>query len=100
MPAPVKIEFHPEAIDETREGRSWYRGRNLKAERAFLTELRQAILQIRESPSTWPRFEPGARRFVLKGFPYSVVYRIQGETVQILALAHGKRRPAYWAKRR
>ena len=99
MPTPVKIEFHHEAIDETREVRSWYRDRSLKAEKAFLAELRRAILHIRESPRTWPRFEPGARRFLLHKFPYSVVYRIQGETVQILALAHGKRRPAYWARR-
>ena len=100
MPTLVKLEFHPEAIDETREARSWYRARSLKAEKDFLAELPRAILHVRESPGTWPRFEPEARRFLLHRFPFSVVYRIKGEAVQILALAHGKRRPAYWARRR
>ena len=57
MPTLVKIEFHPEAIDETRV-RAWYRERSLKAETDFLTELRRAILHIREAPRTWHASNP------------------------------------------
>ena len=40
-----------------------------------------------------------ARRALLHDFPYSVIYRETLYEVQILAIAHGKRRPAYWRSR-
>ena len=99
MAAPIKIEFHPEAIEETRAARAWYRERSTRAEKAFLGELRRALRQVRESPETWPKIERGARRFVLRRFPFSFVYRLTQDGIQILALAHGKRRPGYWSRR-
>jgi plasmid stabilization system protein ParE len=36
----------------------------------------------------------------VKRFPYSVFYRLREDHVRILAVAHQKRRPFYWRKRR
>jgi hypothetical protein len=35
---------------------------------------------------------------VVKRFPYTVWFDVQGSTVIVLAVAHHKRRPAYWLK--
>ncbi len=43
--------------------------------------------------------EEGVRRLLLKRFPFSIVYEIGDEEVQILAVAHGRRRPGYWKGR-
>ena len=42
----------------------------------------------------------GARRELLNDFPYSIVFRETLHEIQVIALAHGKRRPGYWRKRR
>jgi hypothetical protein len=38
--------------------------------------------------------------YVMPDFPYTIVYQGRGEdTVEIVAVAHNKRRPQYWAPR-
>jgi hypothetical protein len=42
---------------------------------------------------------PNIRKVSLQGVPLSIIYReINGE-VQVLAVAHHRRRPEYWAQR-
>jgi len=91
-----KLEFDPEAIEEARAARVWYGERSRRAEKAFLAELRRAIQHIREAPDRWAKFDHGTRRFVLHKFPFSLIYRVVGGKIQIVALAHHKRRPGYW----
>jgi hypothetical protein len=40
------------------------------------------------------------RRYYLKRFPYTIAYREAGELIEIGAVAHQKRRPDYWSRRR
>ena len=35
----------------------------------------------------------------MKHFPYSVIYIVAGDEIQVLAVAHHSRRPGYWLKR-
>jgi plasmid stabilization system protein ParE len=65
----------------------------------FVTELERALLHIAEAPERWPVVESGRRRFVLRRFPFSIVYRVQSGQVEVLAVAHGRRRPGYWRDR-
>jgi len=44
------------------------------AEEAFRSELERAVELIREHPETWPTYVHGTRRFVMRRFPYSIVY--------------------------
>jgi toxin ParE1/3/4 len=39
------------------------------------------------------------RKFLLRQFPYTLVYRVQGEVITVIAVAHQSRQPGYWAKR-
>ena len=41
----------------------------------------------------------GTRRALLGRFPYFVVYRERSRKIEIIAVAHAKRRPGYWARR-
>jgi hypothetical protein len=43
--------------------------------------------------------EPDIRSAKVKRFPYRVVYVVVGEDVDVIAVAHAKRRPAYWRRR-
>lgn len=39
------------------------------------------------------------RRYILTGFPYSVIYTEGADTIEIVAVAHHRRRPGYWRDR-
>jgi toxin ParE1/3/4 len=93
------LEVHPEAVLEAQAAYRWYSNRNHAAAAAFLAELERAVELISASPTRWPIHLHGTRRFLLRRFPFGVVYRELGETLQIVAVAHGRRKPAYWKDR-
>jgi plasmid stabilization system protein ParE len=47
----------------------------------------------------WPQVSRSLRRYVVKKCPYVLLYRAEGDTVLIVAVAHQSRRPGYWLKR-
>ena len=93
------VELHPEALSDARAAYGWYYARNPSAAAAFLVEIDRAVEEILEAPERWPRFLHGTRRFVLRRYPFSVVYRLTDPTILIIAFAHGRRRPGYWRTR-
>ncbi len=99
MPEPAAVQVHPEALAEAEAAWEWYDERSSAAAEAFMKELDHAIEQIAEFPRRWPSYDHGTRRFVLGRFPFSVVYRASKKLVEIVAIAHGRRRPGYWKTR-
>lgn len=96
----LRLELHPAAAEEVEEAHGWYqREASIKIAGAFIDELDRAFDAIREMPNTWPSYLQGMRRFVLRRFPFTVVYRIDGDTVRVIAVAHQRRKPAYWRTR-
>jgi plasmid stabilization system protein ParE len=97
--APLPIELHPEAIAEARDARVWYAERSPVAASAFMAELDLAVDRISGSPDRWATYLHGTRRYLLNRFPYFVVYRVTGNKLQVVAVAHGRKRPGYWRHR-
>jgi plasmid stabilization system protein ParE len=81
------------------EARSWYAERSAAAEEGFLLELGHAVAQVLAAPRQWPRYKANTRRYVFKRFPYSLIYKVQGDLVRVLAVAHDSRRVGYWIHR-
>lgn len=99
MAAP-SVRLLPDAIAEAKAAYEWYAERNPSAANAFISELDHGISQIQNSPERWTIHLRGTRKFLLRRFPYGVVYRINQSTIQVIAVAHGRRRPGYWKSRR
>src|SRR5882724_10233265 len=97
--AAKQIEFHPAARAELMSAVEWYVQRSEPAAANFATEIHHALAQITALPETWPKGVHGTRKFVLRRFPYAIVYRQQKTHIEVLAVAHGRRRPDYWKKR-
>ncbi len=95
----AEVEFHPEAIAEFDFAVDWYLERSEQSARDFMREVDDAIASIAANPQMWAEYVHGTRRYVLRHFPYLVVYLLQETRVEIVAIAHGRRRPGYWAKR-
>jgi len=93
------IVFHPEAAEEAEAALTWYRQRSPKAAAGFLAEIEDAIEAIAANPERWPAFGYRTRRCLLRRFPFLIVYRELPEAIQVLAVAHGRRRPGYWKQR-
>ena len=93
------LEIHPYALAEVKAAVAWYMERNYTAAIKFADEIDKAIEMMVESPARWPAGGHGTRKLVLRRFPYAIVYREKEDAVQILAVAHGHRRPEYWKDR-
>jgi toxin ParE1/3/4 len=66
----------------------------------FLHEVEVFTSRIALSPNRWPRYSKDVRRCVMSRFPFGIYYRVDGEKIRILAIAHSSRYPAYWKLRK
>lgn len=96
---PQSLYFHPKAISEASAAARWYQERSFTAGKAFISELDHIIKKIIEAPVIYPRYLGETRRALFHRFPFGVVYRIVPERIEIIAIAHGRRRPGYWKDR-
>jgi len=95
----MRVSFHPAADAEVEHAQAWYEERSVLAAAGFLQELTRAIQRLRLTPELYPPAEHGTRRLLLDRYPFSVVYILRREEIFIVAVAHHKRRPGYWAAR-
>ena len=97
--ASLPLFLHPDARMDALDAYDWYCQRSQQAANAFQEELREGGRAIEHSPELWPRYLSGTRRSVMKRFPFVVVYRVTRERIEIVAVAHGRRKPGYWKRR-
>ena len=104
--AQFAVEFHPLAADEAEAAERWYRERNEIASARFQRELDRvqreldrAVDLISGRPDTGAPYLANTRRVLLRRFAFFVVYRVRGDNVQVIAVAHARRRPGYWRAR-
>ena len=93
------IRFHPDAVAELTEARHWYRDRSDVAAQALVLEQARLFDDISRAPETWPKVHGELRRYVLRRFPYSILYRMEQSAVVVTAVAHQRRRFGYWRDR-
>ncbi|HEX2894292.1 MAG TPA: type II toxin-antitoxin system RelE/ParE family toxin [Marmoricola sp.] len=98
------VHLHPEAAAELEETVVWYEQRHPGLGRRLLSAVDAAIEGIQLWPESAPAWSvsgsSGAiRRSAVRGFPYRIIYTVGEETIEVLALAHDKRKPGYWRDR-
>jgi len=93
------VSFHPRARDEVEEAQAWYEERSPLAAAGFLHELSVAVRRISVGPNRYPVSLHATRRILLERFPFSIHYRVNENDIVVVAVAHQKRRPGYWAGR-
>lgn len=101
MKLPLRISEEAEA--EMAEAARWYESHRVGLGREFVAAVDAAVARIGENPrmgSPTPGVaDETVRRGVVRRFPYHVVYIEVSDRLQILAVAHDRRRPAYWVGR-
>lgn len=92
----IRAKARQELLDATR----WYLtdGGPGVAEQ-FERAVQRALRLLAFMPSLGRPSYPGVRTWHLKDFPYTLVYRVSGDVIVVLAVAHQSRAPGYWAGR-
>lgn len=93
------LEFHPDAVAELLSAEEWYAERSVIAARSFIRESNLVFDLLQQAPERWPMDEDGSRRAHFARFPFSVIYRVRGDHVEVIAVAHQRRQPGYWKSR-
>jgi hypothetical protein len=67
---------------------------------AFLDEVDEGVHRIVSWPQAHSAIGWDQRRCLIRRFPYGLIYRIDGDTIIVLAVAHLHRKPRYWMVRK
>ncbi|HTR67083.1 MAG TPA: type II toxin-antitoxin system RelE/ParE family toxin [Terriglobales bacterium] len=95
-----RAEFLDVAREEYDAAFDWYLGRSKDAALRFDAEVERAVSQIIQAPRRWAAGPRHTRRFLLKQFPFLLIYReLPSGDIQIIAVAHTSRKPGFWKQR-
>jgi plasmid stabilization system protein ParE len=86
-------------LEEAEAATNWYRQRSVRAAELFLDELDRAVAQLQTDANRFPEYLFGTRRLLLRRFSYLVIFRLTTTAIEVIAIAHGRRRPGYWRER-
>jgi toxin ParE1/3/4 len=92
--------FHVLAERELEEAAAYYGEALPSIGESFVSEVQRAVDALSAMPLAGRVVEGDVRWWLVRRFPYSVLYRIHGERIRILSIAHQKRRPLFWRGRR
>ena len=90
----------PEAETEVMREALYYKRRGGPLLAAALTdEFEHSLSMLCTFPELGALWINGRRRFLLRRFPFGIIYYTRGEELVVVAFAHQRRRPGYWAER-
>ena len=95
----TKVIICSAAEDDYTQSLRWYAARSIEAADDFDSEFDRALSQIVDSPERFPACDERHRFFLMRRFPFQIIYRLQNGDVAIIAVAHTSRSPGYWANR-
>ncbi len=78
----------------------WYEKQQLGLGTRYLTQWKHAENRMMASPEIHRCFEGELRKCRFEVFPYSLVFQIRGNQLQVIAVMHMSRSPGYWRGRR
>lgn len=88
----MRIRFTPRARDDLIEINDYIAVENPHAARRVASTIRDQVRILATHPLLGRRGEvPGTRELVIDRYPYLLAYRINGDTVEILAIWHTAR---------
>ena len=95
----MNIRFLVPASDELADAVNYYSAQVAGLGQLFGQEVGMALTRIGQYPDAWQSSSPRTRRFLLKQFPYAVIYSVRHDEIVVVAVAHQHRRPGYWKAR-
>ena len=92
--------FHPAAEAEHLESVAWFESKRSGLSAFYLSDFEGMMAQVCKTPRRYPmEKDSGIRLARMKRFPYTVHFLEISGSIQVLAVAHHRRRPGYWLGR-
>jgi len=95
----MRYRLNARARAEIRKAGEHYKGEGDRISYAFAKALRGALDLITAIPESSPADEYGIRRKHLTNFPFTLIYYLEDDVVEIVALMHQSQKPGYWRNR-
>lgn len=96
----MNYNFHPAAEAEHLESVVYYESKRAGLGASYLAEFETIMGYVCDAPHRYPiEKRPDVRRIRMKRFPFTILFRETSGTVQVLAVAHNRRRPQFWRGR-
>lgn len=90
----LRLHIHPAVYGvDLRQAVAYYRELNAELPEQISAEFDDRLDAIEEHPKAGRMSLRGYRRVVLRHFPYLVVYTVDEQEINVLAVVHGRRDP-------
>jgi len=95
----MSFVLHPNAAQEIEQTTAFYNKQQAGLEKRFIEDLEDGIEKVCAHPLRYKVVEGDVRKCRLEHFPYLLIYQVQSEQVEIIALMHLRKQPDYWKNR-
>lgn len=92
--------FLPAAEKEYIDVIKWYQEISTGLAYNFIFDFDNCIDVICNRPKSFPVFFKNYRKLNFTIYPYKIIYRVEKNQVIVVAVAHHKRHPRYWRRRK
>jgi plasmid stabilization system protein ParE len=95
----LRLVLRNEFVQDLQGAHDWYEGERPGLSEEFRAEIDRTLSAIREHPLRFRVLVADLRHVLVRRFPYHVLYRIDGDLIQVVACYHGSRDPRHWMER-
>ncbi len=96
----MNYSFHDQATGDVAAAQDYYfQHAGAQVATRFVSELERVIHLLLANPGFGTPITQQRRVFPLKGFPYSLVYRVEDDQLRILVVRHQRQRPGFASSR-
>lgn len=95
----MRVHLRPEAETDVEEAAIWYEKQREGLGGEFLDEVLIACKRISENPNICPVVHKRTRRAIINRFPFGIYFRIEENSIVVVAVIHGSRHPKQWKQR-
>jgi toxin ParE1/3/4 len=97
----MNVRLSAGAREELLAAAAWYEDKRAGLGVELMAHIDAALVQIADRPescSLWRR-DRSYRSKVLTRFPYVIVFAVEADVINVIAIAHTRRQPGYWRNR-
>ncbi|MBK7534267.1 MAG: type II toxin-antitoxin system RelE/ParE family toxin [Myxococcales bacterium] len=96
----LRVRVLAQAEADATAAAEWYESRSPGLGARFLAAVVATLERVADGPAQYMRFSRALkhRRANVQRFPYAVVFSVEGDEIEVVAVAHGRRRPGYWVR--
>ncbi|MFK7935512.1 MAG: hypothetical protein AB8G22_18505 [Saprospiraceae bacterium] len=98
--AVYQTQISSEAQFEINEAVEYFNSLALDLGFDFAYEVSEMVLKMEDNPFLFQKIYLDYRRAVIRRFQYNIIYYINRQTINIVAVIHGSRDTSRWKERR